>query len=732
MNEPSQVQKEIYHRVKANWRVGLFLIPVFCGLYLSSRILYAAEGLPLDDAYIYLRYIQNILNGEGLTFNPGEVSFGITSFLYTINCVFFSKILPWLTPLRVMQWTGVFWFMIMLFFAQMLSWRISGNYWLSLFIGFLLAFCRPLLFTAPAGLETSMFSAITVILLYAALREKPVNAVWMGIGAGLLFLTRPEGLLFATGYIFFQLHGYFFLSRWDSSTRFHTLLTEIAWFTAGFLLCVTPYLVFVKIHSGFWMPTTFYGKLLHMNTFTLYPLSEQIKLGFHALLNSIREIGDQDPTSFTFYILYALTLLSLIFFAAHCMKNTPPVSKYAARATLFSFLLFPFLFGFKFHVFPQFGGYFVRYIQVLIVLIHIEAAYGIDRLLRHLLQHIPRVATQRWVVAGTSIVLSVFVLIKFMPVMLERLPFDIDFYRLHTEVNEGVRMQTALWIKDNTPPNARVLVGTTGLGVVGGFSGRYSKDEAGLINPDIHPYLKAYQKKYNRWNQMRIDHWISIMEYMKIHNISYYTSYNPLWLDTRFTEKVVEVTDPALADTEVAELTKILIYKYSPQNHYDLWAEFEDYGIFRDRAAIPVNEDRMKLTFWQEIPVIAVDVREVTAEIEAEYVFPDNAQIQFGIALDYPPRLYDPDEWVQYDIYVEMDQTRETVYSKRLPITSFTPRQTLEHEIVDLSEYSNRYGKLILATLLSPKREVGILWAGWVHPNIMEEGSTKLKPNKND
>jgi len=41
-------------------------------------------GMPIDDAYIFKRYAENIAAGNGYSFNPGEVSFGGTSVIWPV------------------------------------------------------------------------------------------------------------------------------------------------------------------------------------------------------------------------------------------------------------------------------------------------------------------------------------------------------------------------------------------------------------------------------------------------------------------------------------------------------------------------------------------------------------------------------------------------------------------------------------------------------------------------
>ncbi len=699
------------------WLHLLFILPLPVGLILSLYVKNAGDGLPLDDAYIYLQYIKNIVAGKGFCFNPGDVSFGVTSFLYTIFSALVDWVVPFVPAMGAMQWAGIFWFLVLIYFSQLLVWQHTKNLWLALWVGIMLAGCRPLYFTAPAGLEASMFCAIAVINFYLMLRHPWVSSVWLGFAGGLLFLTRPEGLIAAAGYIFFQLHAGLLLRHRNQTIHLKTILNDIIWYGLGWLLVVSPYMVFVKINSGFWLPTTFYGKLLHLNDFTTFPLSIQIKEGFIAILNAVREIADQDPTAYIYYVLFFLSAISALIFTFNCGQRMPSNRCYAARAAMLGVFALPFLFGFKFHVYPQFGGYFVRYIQILIVLIHIESAFALHYLLTHIVQSISNSSQQKWSYHAIGIALSAAIIFVALPVLRRGAPDIPKFFTHHIDINEGVRKQTAYWLRDHTPVDARILIGTTGLGVVGGYCERYCKDEAGLINPDIHLYLKAFTKRPGDYGRMREDHWAAMLKYMKLHNLRYYTSYQPVWFDTRFTKLAAKITDPSKTGTEVEDLASIYIYRYDPKNQYNLWSIFDEHLEFEDLATHPINEGRVKLTFWDDIPVIAVDVRMVKSEISGEYIFPENALFTASLALDYPNRTYH-NEWIEFQVEVETFGQREVVYNERFNITDFTPRETLKEITIDLSDYSNQYGKLILSQIISPKKDVGILWSGWVNPRL--------------
>ena len=72
----------------------------------ALRLVLLARAAPtdFDDAYMYLRYADHLLTGQGLAWNPGEGSvYGVTSLLHlvVVGCV--KAIGPSLAPATVLQ-----------------------------------------------------------------------------------------------------------------------------------------------------------------------------------------------------------------------------------------------------------------------------------------------------------------------------------------------------------------------------------------------------------------------------------------------------------------------------------------------------------------------------------------------------------------------------------------------------------------------------------------------------
>lgn len=694
------------------WYYFAWLIPIVPALYLDLRLMFSIYGLPIDDAYIYVKYIRNIVSGAGYSFNSGETSFGVTSFLFTICCSIFQYVMPFIDTVRICQLSSVFSHMLLLWIAQRIVFGQTGNFVISLMAGGLLAFCFPLFFIAPSGLETLFFIASVLLTVWLGLREPSVGPVWLGVLSSVIYLSRPEGVYFAFTFLcFFWSYPFIF-----SNGRFRQYLKQTFKITilylTGFSFFTLPYLLFVKIHSGGWMPMTYYGKLLNRNNYTLSPWYINIKEGVIALIKGYNETLLQDHTVFMLAAIILFAYFSSIAFAFRCGKTPPTPLRFAVRAAVFSFFLFPFIFGFAFRISPLFGGYCVRYILILTVLCHIEAFIVSHLILSRALAWIGNEQSREKAIRIASLVFIPLILYS-ATIVFKRLENDIAKYQRHVIVSESVRRPASEWINDHASKDARVFTSNTGLGAVGVYLDRYIKDEAGLINPDIHPYLQGFSQGFNHWHKM--------LEYMKEKEIDYVTVFPPYGEPIRHTQLVATIEEPRLKGTNFERIMTIDILRFTAPERYELWKEYPQNAVLVDRAyppaqqVRPASEDRVRVTDWKEQPVVAIQTRSQEANIRQQMIFPTHARLTAGIAFDFPPRGYAQDEEIIVEVKVNYAKTLDTVFSQSFPLTNLEPRQIAGQIEIDLEPYSKKYAYLLYGVRISKPSLEGV-WTGWVAP----------------
>lgn len=139
----------------------------------------------LDDALIYLRYLRNFFDGNGLVYNVGDRFNGLTSPLYSYLLIAAN------TAIQNLQATTVLISGLFLFCASAAGSNLmaSGTRMGKLLCGlFVVSFNY---FYLTFGMETSLFLFLSALALLCYRRESYFG---LGVTLGLLFLTRSEGV----------------------------------------------------------------------------------------------------------------------------------------------------------------------------------------------------------------------------------------------------------------------------------------------------------------------------------------------------------------------------------------------------------------------------------------------------------------------------------------------------------------------------------------------------------
>jgi len=211
-------------------------------------LLFSATSLGLrtsdmpDDAFIYLRYAENLLNGHGLVFNPdGPPVEGFSSPLFLLLLtVIIAMGVP---PLVASQLCSLLPAAALVILAHLAFRRRVTAGWALLLAG---ALClNPSLLTwSRGGLETALMAVLVLALYEAATRRRLGLA---GVLAGVLTLTRPEGILYVGAVALFV------AVRWSVKDALRM----------GFIAVVlgAPWLVFRWMEFGEFLPNTYYAKM---------------------------------------------------------------------------------------------------------------------------------------------------------------------------------------------------------------------------------------------------------------------------------------------------------------------------------------------------------------------------------------------------------------------------------------------------------------------------------------
>jgi hypothetical protein len=476
------------------------IIPAALAVAVALPLALSAAGLPLDDAYIFRRYAENLAHGQGFSFNPGETSFGCTSFLWPVLMSPWLRLFGASAYLYLAQCLGILAFAGTALLAGLIARELTQSRLFSLAAGLIVVASPAEFMNAVSGMETPLFGFEAALLVWIAVRYG-FRPILLGALCGLLFLTRPEGLG-----LFLLVLLAFILSRRVSVLR-------ILVFIIAFGVPTIPYLAWVHHHTGRFLPTTYLGKIMAADPTSLNrPLPQKIVLGLFSLGDGWNKLIA--PFQILGGLLLAATLYLGLALLWDLLKKRERFSP--GLLILVGLLFLPASYGFGFPVSPAFGGYYHRYIAVVILSLAIGGCAGMSRIYEWLAARWPRVSN-RWLLPVGFALFACYLGYMFFPQWQEGRKVFIH----EVSLNEGLRREAAAWIREHSAKDAKVLVGYTGLGVVGGGCGRYVYDLGALINPDIFAYYKDTKP-------MTEKRWLRVLDYIRDRGVTWFvTFHNP-------------------------------------------------------------------------------------------------------------------------------------------------------------------------------------------------------------
>jgi hypothetical protein len=410
-------------------------------LYLGYSLNYGFVGFPLDDGWIHQTYARNLGVLHQFAYNPGEPSVGFTSPLWMLL----------LSPAHALHLDPRLWaYVLGALFLGLTAWllqRLSSlllpnNGLLPLATAAVCLLEWHLVWAALSGMETMLFVFLSLLVLERQLRgERPLLT---GLIAGLLTLTRPEGammLVLLIGDTLWQ------NARDAGQWSLRRCGARVVLLILGFILPTAPYLALNLSITGNPFPNTFYAKQAeYQEIVAALPIWAR-----WARLAVATIIGAQ------------VLLVPGFVYAAYkgiCTRARHillPLSWWFALITLYAFRL---------PVTYQHGRYLIPSIPILVLL----GLWGTENLPR--LYRIPRQVLR----------LSIPVLLLIFWVR------GAEQYATDVRIIDSELTAAGVWIRDHTPPAA--IIGAHDIGAIGYFSERFLVDTAGLITPEVIPFIR--------------------------------------------------------------------------------------------------------------------------------------------------------------------------------------------------------------------------------------------------
>ena len=210
-----------------------------------------------DDSFISFRYARNLLNGQGLVFNPGgERVEGYTNLLWVLLLAGSGLLgfdLETASIVASLAATAVLFLAVVGFVWTRLP---RGSRWLAVVPALFLASTRSFAVWSTSGLETRLFELLIVTGVLRLVVEldsesrRPTLSPWL---FGLAVLTRPEGALVGGSVL---VAGAIWVAR--STRRLPWGFIRACWPVAALVALL---LAFRLAYYGDWLPNTYYAKV---------------------------------------------------------------------------------------------------------------------------------------------------------------------------------------------------------------------------------------------------------------------------------------------------------------------------------------------------------------------------------------------------------------------------------------------------------------------------------------
>ncbi len=445
-----QLLQTNFRRLDAFLLIASFVLVIF-------YVAVAGSGFPLDDSWIHQTYARNLAQNGEWAFVPGEPSAASTSPLYTVLLA-----IGYAVGLPYVIWThflGAMALAVMcMLIVRMVEWQLPTMRHAGLIAGLFAVTTWHMIWAAASGMETIIFSMLTIVLIYLAWREQHLESSMSVIKRGALFgvftafttLARPEGILLA-GVI-----GLVMLIARPQGNIQQVIAYGIASLIA-FVLVMSPYILLnIQLTGGF-LPNTANAKfqqheiLLKLPYFTrvqnlIFPLlaGGQVILLPGLLIYIWMTFKAQKPRQWSMLLIPVIWSVALILVYA---SRLPAAYQHG------------------------------RYVMPILPSVVMIGVIGILKIMNRRKQSlIPRVLSR--VLLISALLTSIAFAVVIAP----------SIYATDVAIINEEMVASAQWIDENIPKDE--LLAIHDIGAVGYFSPRPMLDIAGLVSPDIAPIVE--------------------------------------------------------------------------------------------------------------------------------------------------------------------------------------------------------------------------------------------------
>ncbi len=442
------------------WGMLLLCAALVQGMYLAASAATYTMGYPLDDAWIHQTFARSLAQRGEWAFLPGTVSGGSTSPLWTLLLVpgqfaaraafAWTQLLGGLC-LFLTGWMGQRWYDRL---QQTEGGPGVGIPWVGLF----LILEWHLTWAAGSGMETLLYAGL-ILGVFAGLTCTEPKWVWLGAAVGVGVWIRPDAvtLLGPVGLVLIGMGGL--------RSRMPRRILNVG---AGFGGAFGLYLVFNLLTAGSIWPNTFYAKQAEYASLLAQPY-----VGRLLQMAAMPWVGA------------GLLVLPGAAYALVGWKRR----RWVVLAGLTWWLGYTGLYAWRLPVVYQHARYLIPAMPV----IWTASCWGLGALGRQMGARFAKFSLVRFAWGA----LTAGVLLGF--VVLGARSYAEDVAIIETEM-----VDTALWIQANTEEDA--LIAVHDIGAVGYFSERRILDLAGLVTPELIPFLRDEERLRTYLDEQQADY----------------------------------------------------------------------------------------------------------------------------------------------------------------------------------------------------------------------------------
>ncbi|OGO23533.1 MAG: hypothetical protein A2Y54_01755 [Chloroflexi bacterium RBG_16_51_16] len=253
-----------------NWRDALIIgvAAIICAAtYLMTAKFTAGVGYPLDDAWIHQTYAINLAEYGEWSFRPGLRSAGSTSPLWSILLSLGYKV-----NIPHLLWTnllGVILLILVAYLIESAARTFSQDYRPSVpWVGIYSVFFWQFSWAAFSGMETILHILILTLALILMI-ARSTSWVILGLLTGLSVWIRPDGITLVAPAILCML---------SNDDHLHDKAGDLVKYFVGMGALFLPYLIFNLYLEGSPWPNTFYAKQAEYISWQAEPLIERTGL----------------------------------------------------------------------------------------------------------------------------------------------------------------------------------------------------------------------------------------------------------------------------------------------------------------------------------------------------------------------------------------------------------------------------------------------------------------------